>query len=43
MIVDNAAGIKPGDKVSVIVTGSDEYDLFAEPVAARTKQPSLAN
>jgi ribosomal protein S12 methylthiotransferase len=32
VIVDNATGIKPGDLVSVTVTASDEYDLFAEPV-----------
>ncbi|RYE10454.1 MAG: 30S ribosomal protein S12 methylthiotransferase RimO [Hyphomicrobiales bacterium] len=43
VIVDNAEGIKPGDKVSVLVTGSDEYDLFAEPVGAKAKQPALAN
>ena len=41
MIVNKAQGIKPGDKVLVLVTGSDEYDLFAEPVTAR--QPELAN
>ena len=35
-------GIKPGDKVSVVVTGSDEYDLFAEPVGAKAQQPALA-
>ena len=40
VIVDKAAGIKPGDKVMVTVTGSDEYDLFAEPVSAR--QPAFA-
>jgi len=34
VIVDNAAGIKPGDLVSVTVTASDEYDLFATPAAA---------
>ncbi len=33
VIVDNATGIKPGDLVTVTVTDSDEYDLFAEPVA----------
>jgi len=33
VIVDNATGIKPGDMVSVTVTGSDEYDLFATPLA----------
>jgi ribosomal protein S12 methylthiotransferase len=32
VIVSNATGIKPGDKVTVKVTGSDEYDLFATPV-----------
>jgi ribosomal protein S12 methylthiotransferase len=42
VIVDNALGIKPGDKVSVVVTGSDEYDLFAEPVGAKTKVAALA-
>jgi len=36
VIVDRAVGIKPGDKVMVNVTGSDEYDLFAEPVSAKT-------
>jgi len=34
VIVANAGGIKPGDLVDVLVTGSDEYDLFAEPAAA---------
>ncbi|MEO5805774.1 30S ribosomal protein S12 methylthiotransferase RimO [Devosia sp.] len=34
VIVANAAGIKIGDLVSVKVTGSDEYDLFAEPAKA---------
>jgi ribosomal protein S12 methylthiotransferase len=33
VIIDNADGIKPGDLVSVTVTDSDEYDLFAEPAA----------
>jgi ribosomal protein S12 methylthiotransferase len=37
VIVDNAAGIKPGDKVTVTVTGSDEYDLFAVPVGAEAQ------
>jgi ribosomal protein S12 methylthiotransferase len=32
VIIDSAAGIKPGDKVTVSVTGSDAYDLFAVPV-----------
>src|SRR5690242_7533354 len=41
VIVDQAHGIKPGDKVSVVVTGSDEYDLFAVPVGADVKQPAL--
>ena len=31
VFVNNATGIKPGDMVSVTVTDSDEYDLFAEP------------
>jgi ribosomal protein S12 methylthiotransferase len=43
VIVDNALGIKPGDKVSVIVTGSDEYDLFAVPVGAQAKAPEFAH
>jgi ribosomal protein S12 methylthiotransferase len=34
VIVDHADGIKPGDKVTVVVTGSDEYDLFAVPIGA---------
>jgi ribosomal protein S12 methylthiotransferase len=34
VIIDSAAGIKPGDKVTVTVTGSDEYDLFAVPTTA---------
>jgi len=42
VIVDNAQGIKPGDKVRVVVTASDEYDLFAEPVGATPKQAVLA-
>ncbi|MDB5505746.1 MAG: rimO [Devosia sp.] len=32
VIVSHAAGIKVGDLVSVTVTASDEYDLFATPV-----------
>jgi ribosomal protein S12 methylthiotransferase len=43
VIVDNAQGIKPGDKVSVVVTGSDEYDLFAVPVHAAARQPELTH
>lgn len=31
VFIENATGIKPGDMVSVKVTGSGEYDLFAEP------------
>src|SRR5690606_30910349 len=31
VIVANATGIKPGDMLDVLVTDSDEYDLFAEP------------
>jgi ribosomal protein S12 methylthiotransferase len=34
VIIADAAGIKVGDKLSVTVTASDEYDLFAVPVAA---------
>jgi ribosomal protein S12 methylthiotransferase len=34
VIVDDAAGIKVGDLVSVVVTDSDEYDLFARPASA---------
>jgi ribosomal protein S12 methylthiotransferase len=41
VVVDNAQGIKPGDKITVTVTGSDEYDLFAVPVGAETRQPAL--
>jgi ribosomal protein S12 methylthiotransferase len=33
VIIADAQGIKPGEKVSVTVTGSDEYDLFAVPAA----------
>jgi ribosomal protein S12 methylthiotransferase len=40
VIVDNAAGIKPGDKVTVVVTASDEYDLFATPAASATRRPA---
>jgi ribosomal protein S12 methylthiotransferase len=42
VIVDDAAGIKPGDMVKVLVTGSDEYDLFGTPTAAVTSQPLTA-
>jgi len=42
VIVARAEGIKPGDKLEVVVTGSDEYDLFAEPVGAVQPQPALA-
>ena len=41
VIVDKAQGVKPGDKVTVTVTGSDEYDLFAVPVGADSKHPAL--
>ncbi|MEX1179591.1 MAG: 30S ribosomal protein S12 methylthiotransferase RimO [Cucumibacter sp.] len=34
VIVANATGIKPGDMVRVTVTGSNEYDLFADARAA---------
>jgi ribosomal protein S12 methylthiotransferase len=36
VIIANAQGIKVGDKVSVTVTGSDEYDLFAVPAVVQT-------
>jgi len=42
VIIDNAQGIKPGDKLAVTVTGSDEYDLFAAPVGVDARQPALA-
>ena len=42
VIIANATGIKPGDKLMVTVTGSDEYDLFAEPVGAAA-QREMAN
>jgi ribosomal protein S12 methylthiotransferase len=44
VIIENAAGIKPGDKVSVVVTASDEYDLFAVPASAHkdAAQPIVA-
>ena len=34
VVISNAAGIKPGDMLDVLVTDSDEYDLFAEPIKA---------
>jgi ribosomal protein S12 methylthiotransferase len=40
VIIDSAAGIKPGDKVTVTVTGSDEYDLFAVPTTAAEVRPN---
>ena len=43
VIVDEATGIRPGDKVSVVVTASDEYDLFAVPAkAAKETQRAVA-
>lgn len=36
VFIENATGIKPGDMVSVKVTGSGEYDLFAEPADQTT-------
>jgi len=43
VIIHEADGIKVGDKVSVLVTDSDEYDLFAVPsaVAAKDDQKPL--
>ena len=40
MIIHEADGIKVGDKVSVLVTESDEYDLFAVPSAVAAKDDS---
>lgn len=37
VIIHEADGIKVGDKVSVLVTDSDEYDLFAVPSAVAAK------
>ena len=42
VLIDEAIGIKPGDKVSVTVTGSDEYDLFAVPSEAAAAAPTAA-
>src|SRR5690606_31611339 len=44
VIIANAQGIKVGDKVSVTVTDSDEYDLFAVPakLAAEADTPIVA-
>ncbi len=42
VIIDEATGIKPGDKLNVFVTGSDEYDLFAVPMdGARRAKPMM--
>jgi ribosomal protein S12 methylthiotransferase len=38
VIVDGAAGIKPGDMIQVMVNGSDEYDLFG--TVAHTTRPA---
>ena len=40
VIIANAAGIKVGDKVSVTVTDSDEYDLFAVPAKLAKDAPA---
>jgi ribosomal protein S12 methylthiotransferase len=42
VIIEEAGGIKPGDKLSVTVTGSDEYDLFAIRARAGAGEPVLA-
>jgi ribosomal protein S12 methylthiotransferase len=43
VFIENATGIKPGDKVTVTVTGSGEYDLFAVPgTVAATKTAEVA-
>ncbi|MDB5623348.1 MAG: rimO [Devosia sp.] len=36
VVVSDATGIKPGDLVQVVVTDSDEYDLFADPIRPST-------
>jgi ribosomal protein S12 methylthiotransferase len=38
VIVKEVRGVKPGDKLKVFVTASDEYDLFAVPMNASIKQ-----
>ena len=40
VIIHEADGIKVGDKLSVLVTDSDEYDLFAVPSAVAAKDGS---
>ena len=40
VIIHEADGIKVGDKLSVLVTDSDEYDLFAVPSAVAAKDDS---
>jgi ribosomal protein S12 methylthiotransferase len=42
VIIHEADGIKVGDKVSVLVTDSDEYDLFAVPAAVAAKDEAGA-
>ena len=42
VLIDEAIGIKPGDKVLVTVTGSDEYDLFAVPAETAAAAPTAA-
>jgi ribosomal protein S12 methylthiotransferase len=44
VIIADADGIKPGDKLNVTVTASDEYDLFAVPATASRDagKPALA-
>jgi ribosomal protein S12 methylthiotransferase len=42
VIIHDANGIKPGDKLRVTVTGSDEYDLFAVPAGAAAVAPAMA-
>ncbi len=42
VIIEQAQGIKPGDKVRVMVTGSSEYDLFAVPARVAADTPRAA-
>jgi ribosomal protein S12 methylthiotransferase len=42
VIVEEVRGVKPGDKLKVFVTASDEYDLFAVPMNASIKQVPAA-
>jgi ribosomal protein S12 methylthiotransferase len=41
VVIDDASGIKPGDMVTVTVTGSDDYDLFAVPAGTGATRPVM--